>query len=87
MSLDIQSHYIFYTNKSWLTVSQHLWPQYDCCLEDGFLFVTYKFKILIMLILQILHGFKNQVGEENWTKFSDQFPQPLRERLTAHYGV
>ena len=36
---------------------------------------------------QILHGFKNQVGEENWKRFSDQFPPPLRERLSAHYGV
>jgi transportin-1 len=37
--------------------------------------------------LQILHGFKNQVGEENWRRFSEQFPVPLRERLTVHYGV
>ena len=36
---------------------------------------------------QILHGFKDQVGEDNWTKFSDQFPPPLRERLAHHYGV
>ena len=37
--------------------------------------------------LQILHGFKNQVGEENWKRFSEQFPYPLRERLAAQYGV
>jgi transportin-1 len=36
---------------------------------------------------KILHGFKNQVGEENWRRFSEQFPVPLRERLTVHYGV
>jgi len=36
---------------------------------------------------QILHGFKNQVGEENWKHFYDQFPQQLQERLTAAYGV
>lgn len=36
---------------------------------------------------QILHGFKAQVGDESWQKFSDQFPQPLRERLAVHYGV
>ncbi|CAB1332331.1 unnamed protein product, partial [Coregonus sp. 'balchen'] len=35
----------------------------------------------------ILHGFKNQVGEENWRRFSDQFPLPLKERLAAFYGV
>ncbi|XP_067124632.1 transportin-1 isoform X3 [Centruroides vittatus] len=36
---------------------------------------------------EILHGFKNQVGEENWRRFSDQFPAPLKERLGANYGV
>ncbi|GIY25943.1 hypothetical protein CEXT_561712 [Caerostris extrusa] len=36
---------------------------------------------------EILHGFKNQVGEENWTRFCEQFPLPLKERLTANYGV
>ncbi|PSN43076.1 Transportin-1 [Blattella germanica] len=29
---------------------------------------------------KILHGFKNQVGEENWKRFSDQFPPQLKER-------
>ncbi|XP_054718546.1 transportin-1-like isoform X1 [Uloborus diversus] len=36
---------------------------------------------------EILHGFKNQVGDENWTRFSDQFPPPLKERLSVSYGV
>ncbi|KAK7866834.1 hypothetical protein R5R35_006012 [Gryllus longicercus] len=36
---------------------------------------------------KILHGFKNQVGEENWRKFSDQFPPQLKERLYSMYGV
>ena len=36
---------------------------------------------------QILQGFKNQVGEENWKRFSDQFPAALRERLMNSYGV
>ncbi|XP_041357123.1 transportin-1-like [Gigantopelta aegis] len=39
------------------------------------------------MFCKILHGFKNQVGEENWTKFSDQFPTPLKERLSVNYGV
>ncbi|XP_072023725.1 transportin-1-like isoform X2 [Amphiura filiformis] len=39
------------------------------------------------MFYKILHGFKNQVGEENWKRFSDQFPLPLRERLAAQYGV
>ena len=37
--------------------------------------------------LQILHGFKQQVGDENWRRFSEQFPVPLRERLASQYGV
>lgn len=36
---------------------------------------------------EILHGFKNQVGNENWQRFSEQFPPALKERLTANYGV
>ena len=39
------------------------------------------------LLHQILHGFKNQVGEENWKRFSSQFPAALRERLATNYGV
>ncbi|KAK2150308.1 hypothetical protein LSH36_413g02041 [Paralvinella palmiformis] len=39
------------------------------------------------MFYKILHGFKNQVGEENWKRFSEQFPYPLRERLAAQYGV
>jgi len=38
-------------------------------------------------LFQILHGFKNQVGEENWKRFSDQFPPQLKERLAGMYGV
>ncbi|CAH0394310.1 unnamed protein product [Bemisia tabaci] len=36
---------------------------------------------------KILHGFKNQVGEENWKRFSDQFPAQLSERLSVGYGL
>lgn len=36
---------------------------------------------------KILGGFKNQVGAENWAAFSQQFPQPLKERLAASYGI
>uniref|UniRef100_A0A8C2P8G4 Transportin-1 n=1 Tax=Capra hircus TaxID=9925 RepID=A0A8C2P8G4_CAPHI len=42
--------------------------------------------LMIIYFLQILHGFKNQVGDENWRRFSDQFPLPLKERLAAFYG-
>jgi transportin-1 len=34
-----------------------------------------------------LQGFKNQIGEENWRRFSEQFPAVLKERLAANYGV
>ena len=39
------------------------------------------------MFYKILHGFKNQVGEEAWGKFSEQFPLPLKERLATNYGV
>lgn len=39
------------------------------------------------MFYKILHGFKNQVGEDNWRRFSDQFPMPLKERLATFYGV
>lgn len=39
------------------------------------------------MFFKILHGFKGQVGEENWKQFSNQFPLPLRERLAANYNL
>jgi transportin-1 len=39
------------------------------------------------MFYKILHGFKNQVGDEAWQRFSDQFPGPLKERLSSSYGV
>ncbi|CAM9125325.1 unnamed protein product, partial [Lampetra planeri] len=39
------------------------------------------------MFYKILHGFKNQVGEENWRRFSDQFPPPLKDRLSLYYGM
>uniref|UniRef100_A0A4W3HNA5 Transportin 2 n=1 Tax=Callorhinchus milii TaxID=7868 RepID=A0A4W3HNA5_CALMI len=39
------------------------------------------------MFCKILHGFKEQVGEENWQQFSEQFPPLLKERLSAFYGV
>lgn len=46
-----------------------------------------KVPLTPLLSLQILHGFKDQVGEENWQQFSEQFPPLLKERLAAFYGV
>ncbi|XP_060757620.1 transportin-2 isoform X1 [Neoarius graeffei] len=39
------------------------------------------------MFYKILHGFKDQVGEENWQQFCEQFPPQLKERLSACYGV
>ncbi|KAI8438818.1 hypothetical protein MSG28_011180 [Choristoneura fumiferana] len=39
------------------------------------------------MFTKILHGFKNQVGEENWRRFTDQFPVQLSARLTAMCGI
>ena len=44
-------------------------------------------KVTRLLCFQILHGFRNQVGEDNWQRFSDEFPAPLKERLSTLYGV
>lgn len=39
------------------------------------------------MFTKILHGFKNQVGEENWKRFVDQFPAQLQERMSTMYNV
>jgi len=39
------------------------------------------------MFIGILHGFKNQLGDTNWTQFTAQFPLPLRERLQQQYNV
>ncbi|CAK9304599.1 unnamed protein product [Gordionus sp. m RMFG-2023] len=39
------------------------------------------------MFVKILSEFKNQFGEEIWKTFSDQFPVPLKERLTLFYGI
>lgn len=36
---------------------------------------------------KILHTFKEQVGDENWRRFSDQFPPQLKDRLQSLYGI
>ena len=42
---------------------------------------------LKMMFYKILHGFKDQVGEEQWKEFADQFPSALRQRLSDTYSV
>lgn len=60
-----------------LVVSTRTWPP----------FLWLLFICISVLFLKILHGFKDQVGEENWQQFSEQFPPLLKERLSACYGV
>jgi hypothetical protein len=36
---------------------------------------------------KILHGFKNEVGEDNWRAFAEQFPLALKEKLGTTYHV
>lgn len=52
-------------------------------------FINYFFCASNQIInyLQILHGVKNQVGDESWRVFSDQFPQILKDRLFSQYGI
>lgn len=54
---------------------------------DIYIYMYININILHMVNIQILHGFKNQVGEENWTRFTDQFPSQLKERLSTAYGI
>jgi len=42
---------------------------------------------LLYCLPQILHGFKNEVGEQNWRVFADQFPPALKEKLATSYQV
>lgn len=39
------------------------------------------------MIQKILHGFKTQVGDENWRRFVEQFPPNLSERLVTMYEI
>lgn len=39
------------------------------------------------MLQKILHGFKLQVGDENWRRFVEQFPPQLAERFAAMYDV
>lgn len=43
--------------------------------------------LIFLIVFQIFHGFKTQVGDENWRQFYDQFPPQLAERLTAMYEI
>uniref|UniRef100_A0A915E4P1 Transportin-1 n=1 Tax=Ditylenchus dipsaci TaxID=166011 RepID=A0A915E4P1_9BILA len=36
---------------------------------------------------RILYAFKTQVGNENWQNFVNQFPQPLKQRLSMQYEI
>ncbi|XP_045459625.1 transportin-1 isoform X2 [Melitaea cinxia] len=39
------------------------------------------------MFTKILHGFKAQVGDDNWRRFADQFPVQLSARLAAMCGI
>jgi transportin-1 len=56
------------------------------CVIFDFTFFTTVDNLLIFL-RQILHGFKSQVGDENWKHFVEQFPPQLAERLTLMYEI
>lgn len=42
---------------------------------------------LKQLLYEILHGFKNQVGEQSWQQFTQSFPAEMKGKLAAQYGV
>ena len=90
----VWSVFFVWVKKHWalnylLGTQWRLWSDWFCHagLINMHVLFCKLFSIMGYIPFQILHGFKDQVGEDNWTKFSDQFPQPLRERLAVHYGV
>lgn len=42
---------------------------------------------LKQIFYEILHGFKNQVGEQSWQQFTQSFPIEMKEKLYNQYGV
>lgn len=42
---------------------------------------------LKQLFYEILHGFKNQVGEQSWQQFTQSFRAEMKDRLSGLYGV
>lgn len=42
---------------------------------------------LKQLFYEILHSFKNQVGEQAWEQFTQQFHQQMKEKLASNYGI
>lgn len=42
---------------------------------------------LKQLFYEILHGFKNQVGDQSWQQFTQTFHPDMKEKLAAQYGV
>ena len=76
---------IRYDNESYLALwFLSLLNDLVCLLWNLALYGSY---LMLFVSIQILHGFKNQVGDDNWKQFSQQFPAALRERLAAGYGV
>lgn len=43
--------------------------------------------VIFFVFLQILFGFKSQVGADNWRGFTEQFPSTLYERLSTMYEI
>lgn len=79
---------------SWSAPKDDLKEMFQKVSKERFITTTNQVLLLIdvtSLIIsscsQILFTFKNQVGEENWKRFSDQFPPQLSERLHNMYGV
>ncbi|CAJ0950774.1 unnamed protein product, partial [Mesorhabditis belari] len=42
---------------------------------------------LKQMFYRILAGFKQNVGDQNWTLFTNQFPPTLRQKFVSHYAL
>ena len=62
---------------------------YMCCLSVNVythVCVFYEYNYFYF-VFQIFHGFKANVGDQNWQVFVAQFPPQLRTKLTATYQI
>ena len=43
--------------------------------------------VCFVVVPQLLHGFKGEVGEDSWKEFAKQFPPALKEKLANTYQL
>jgi len=88
ISVDVSAavpDFIFFCDAiaSWVNPPQDL----RLAIQKVIYFLKFVFSKLTRWIFQVLHGFKIHVCEQNWSRYVDQFPKVLVERLIALYNI